>query len=96
MSVVSMFLDGSDDYLGIILGNELIVGSRLVRPIEHQVGKTVHMKELSRSQKLQVARHFQELSCKLSENSNLKMICGKRNKVLDWLSSFVEDSKRRT
>lgn len=90
MTEVSVFIDDSDGYLGMVVGNELVIGSYLSRPIRRLIGKTVHMNELSRGLKLRTARRFQELTYELSEKYDLKLICGRRDKVISWLNAFVE------
>lgn len=95
MNGVSVFIDDSDQYLAIMIGNDLVIGSLLSRPIKRLVGKTVHMNELSRNMKLRVARRFQEISCELREKHDLKLICGRRDEVLDWLSAFIETFVRK-
>ena len=91
MSKISVFIDDSDDYLAIMIGSELVV-NHLVRPIRQSIGKTVHMKELKKSLKLRTARLFVDASCKLRETYNLRLICGKRNKVLAWINKFITTS----
>lgn len=94
MSTVSVFIDDSDGYLGIIIGNEFVIGSLLIRPIKRLVGKTVHMKRLGRKLKLHVARLFTEISCELSESHDLTLLCGRRDKVLAWLDVLIENFVR--
>jgi hypothetical protein len=92
MTRASLFVDDSDNYLAIIIGYDLVVGSRLNRSIKRHVGKTVHMRELSRSLKLSTARLFTEIACKLSESYDLRLFCGYKNTIIAWLSRFIETS----
>lgn len=94
MSEISVFIDESDDYLAIIIGSELVV-SRLVRPIRQSIGKTVHMRELKKSLKLKTAKLFVDISCNLSETQDVRLICGKKNKVLAWVNKLVRSSVDR-
>lgn len=92
MKGISIIIDDSEDYLGIVIGNDLVLGGLLAHPIKQHVGKAVHMKELSRSMKRSVAKLFVETCLELREKYDLRLVCGKRNKIVYQLRSFVETS----
>jgi hypothetical protein len=80
MRGISIIIDDSEDYLGIVIGNDLVLGGLLAHPIKQHVGKTVHMKELSKNMKRSVAKLFVETCLDLGEKYNLRLVCGKRKK----------------
>jgi hypothetical protein len=92
MRGISIIIDDSEDYLGIVIGNDLVLGGLLAHPIKQHVGKTVHMKELSKSMKCSVAKLFVETCLELREKYSLRLVCGKREKLISQLRSFIETS----
>lgn len=94
MRGISVIIDDSEDYLGIIVGSDLAIGGLLAHPIKHHVGKTVHMNRLSRNMKRSVAKLFVEKYLELHEKYNLKIECEKKEKVISHLRTFIETSVR--
>ena len=92
MRRISVIIDDSGDYLRIIMGSDLVIGGLLARPIKHYVGKTVHMKKLSKNMKRSVAKLFVETYLKLREKYDLKIRCGKRENVISQLRTLIETS----
>jgi len=92
MKGISVIIDDSEEYLGIVVGSDLVIGGLLAHPIKQYVGKTVHMKELSRDMKRSVAKFFVETYLKLREKYALKLRCGKREEVISQLRAFIETS----
>jgi hypothetical protein len=72
-----------------------VLGGLLAHPIKQHVGKTIHMKELSKSMKRSVAKLFVEICVELREKYKLKLICGKREKLIPQLRSFIETSVKQ-
>jgi hypothetical protein len=92
MRGISIIIDDSEDYLGMVIGNDLVLGGLLAHPIKQHVGKAVHMKELSKSMKHSVAKLFVETYLELREKYDLKLLCGKKKKVVSQLQSFIGTS----
>jgi len=92
MRGVSVIIDDSDEYLGIVVGNDLVIGGLLARPIRQYVGKTVHMKKLSKNMKRSVAKLFVETYLKLREKYDLKLKCGKKERIISQLRTLIETS----
>jgi hypothetical protein len=92
---ISVIIDDSEEYLGIVIGSDLVIGGLLTRPIKHYVGKTVHMKELSRDMKRGVAKLFVETYLRLREKYDLKIKCGKKEKMISQLRILIESLVRQ-
>lgn len=95
ISGISIIIDDSEDYLGIVIGNNLVLGGLLAHPLRRHVGKTIHMKDLSRSLKRSVVKLFVEICVELREKYDLKLVCGKREKLVSQLKTYIETSIKR-
>ena len=85
----SVFIDESNDYMALIIGNDETVRKKLNNSLQRVVGKTVHMRELSKAGKFKVASSFMRTASKLSSEDKLKLVCAKKGIALKWLTKFI-------
>lgn len=88
--IVSIFVDTSNDYMGLIIGSQLVIKEKLNKPLQKECGKVVHMKELSKSTKLRIANRFRQLASLLSEKHRIELICTRKDLGFSWIAELVE------
>lgn len=87
--MTSVFIDESNDYMALIIGNEGTVRKELNNSLQRVVGKTIHMKELGKAGKFKVANSFTRSALRLSSENKLKLVCAKKGIALKWLKKFI-------
>jgi len=89
VEMFSIFIDESDNYMAVIIGDKRIVEEELNDSLKQLTGRAVHMRELSKGVKLQAAYRFAKVASKLCKKYEVKLICAKKDKVFAWLLGLV-------
>lgn len=93
--IVSIFVDTSNGYVGLIIGSQLLIKEELNKPLQKACGKIVHMRELSKSTKIKIAYRFMKLASLLCEKHEIELICTRKDLAFSWVAKLVERQFRK-